>query len=81
MSGMRAKYVEMVKQVYGRLGYTLDHEILDVLLDDAQHKLVRAPAGGTKTTVSMVWVNLEKVKRMVNFLLAQKIGEIGRAHV
>jgi DNA helicase-2/ATP-dependent DNA helicase PcrA len=69
---MREQLRKIVEAVYSKLSYTLDEEILDVLLDEAQHKLVRAPAGGTKTTVSQIWINIEKVKRLIDFLIVSK---------
>jgi len=51
--------------VYDKLGYTLDGEVVDILLAKHQHKLVKAPAGGTKTTLSQMWVCLKKLEKVV----------------
>jgi DNA helicase-2/ATP-dependent DNA helicase PcrA len=51
--------------IYSKLGYTLDDETKKILLNVSQHKLVLAPAGGTKTTLAQVYVILEKIKRVV----------------
>lgn len=58
-------YYEVIHRVYDKLGYTLDKEVVDILLDKHQHKLVKAPAGGTKTTLSQMWVCLKKLEKVV----------------
>ena len=58
-------YREVVHKVYDKLGYTLDSEVVAILLDKNQHKLIKAPAGGTKTTLSQMWVCIKKLEKVV----------------
>lgn len=55
----------VVTRVYDRLGYSLDKEVLDVLTSYDQHKIIRAPAGGTKTTMTQFMVNLYKMVYLI----------------
>jgi len=70
-------YHEVIHRVYDKLGYTLDKEVVDILLDKHQHKLVKAPAGGTKTTLSQMWVCLKKLEKVVD--ATKKNREIPRS--
>ncbi|MFF2798263.1 UvrD-helicase domain-containing protein, partial [Lysinibacillus xylanilyticus] len=56
----------IIETIYKRQSYILDNEVKQVLLDDAQHKLISAPAGGTKTTLTQLMVNLLKLDFMIN---------------
>lgn len=55
----------VIEAVYKKMDYTLDDEVLNVLLDDSQHKIIKAPAGGTKTTMTQFMENLYKLHFMV----------------
>lgn len=64
MSKMRL----IVKKAYDHLRYTLDEEVLNVLLSPEQHKLICAPAGGTKTSLTQMAVALLKLEKLVTGL-------------
>lgn len=61
----KGKIEGIIETIYKKNNYVLDNEVKKVLLDDAQHKLINAPAGGTKTTLTQLIVNLEKLNFMV----------------
>lgn len=61
----KGKLEGIIETIYKKQNYILDKEVKEVLLDDAQHKLISAPAGGTKTTLTQLLVNLEKLNFMV----------------
>ena len=63
--GYKGKIEGIIETIYKKNNYTLDKEVKEVLLSDAQHKLISAPAGGTKTTLTQLMVNLEKLDFMV----------------
>jgi len=54
------KREQILEKVYRSLGYTLDDSLRNVLLSQSQHKLIQAPAGGTKTSLATYWMNQEK---------------------
>ena len=59
-------YRKVLSAVYQKLGYTLDEHILDIILDPSQHKLINAPAGGVKTTLSQMLLSKEKLDFIKN---------------
>lgn len=61
----KGKVEGIIETIYKKNNYVLDNEVKKVLLDDSQHKLISAPAGGTKTTLTQLMVNLEKLEFMV----------------
>lgn len=61
----KGKIEGIIETIYKKNNYILDKEVKEVLLDDSQHKLISAPAGGTKTTLTQLVVNLEKLNFMV----------------
>lgn len=63
-----SKYDKALKLVFDKLGYTLG-EMSEIITDPSQHKLIHAPAGGTKTTLSMVILALEKLDFLCKNLL------------
>jgi len=61
----RGKIEGIIETIYQKNNYILDKEVKEVLLAEDQHKLISAPAGGTKTTLTQLMVNLEKLDFMV----------------
>ena len=61
----KKKLEDIIVRIYKTAGYTLDKEVLDVLLSDDQHRLISAPAGGTKTTLTQLIVVIEKLRFLV----------------
>ena len=61
----KGKIEGIVETIYNKNNYILDKEVKEVLLSDEQHKLISAPAGGTKTTLTQLMVALEKLDYMV----------------
>jgi superfamily I DNA/RNA helicase len=69
----------VIEAVYRKMDYTLDDEVLNVLLDDSQHKIIKAPAGGTKTTMTQFMENLYKLHFMVEGVKTNsKLGADGK---
>lgn len=61
----KGKLEGIIETIYKKNNYILDNEVKEVLLDDSQHLLLSAPAGGTKTTLTQLIVNLVKLDRMI----------------
>ena len=61
-------YDKILTAVYNKLGYTLDDNIKEIILHPAMHKLIKAPAGGTKTTLSQIMLAVEKLAFIKNRL-------------
>lgn len=72
MSGYKGKIEGIIETIYKQSNYILDNEVKQVLLDDSQHKLLSAPAGGTKTTLTQLMVALEKLDFMVKGSIENK---------
>lgn len=68
----KEKIHQVVKQIYKAKGYTVSDDLLEFISNKAQHKLVTAPAGGTKTsTTQMVLLMME----LQNKLFALKYND------
>lgn len=67
-------YRSVITAIYNKLGYTVDEELFRILTSDAQHILVQAPAGGTKTTIGQVYINVERVKQVIKATLENAKG-------
>lgn len=61
----KKKVDTIIQRIYQSFNYTLDNEVREVLLDDAQYKLISAPAGGTKTTLTQLMIALRKLDVLV----------------
>lgn len=69
-----ATYRKVIQVVYERLGYVVDTELLNILMDSSQHKLVKAPAGGTKTTLAHMYIMIKKLQKLVYATQVNKIS-------